>query len=347
MALVKIWTGNQAIASLLSQPSRGGQSIPGYATWQGAVTVWAANINLAESGSGGVIGRWQSVIDVPITHIPGLPVVRAIAEGTRTFNAAGEWNGMNVSSVRWVLPGSDDSLVSFFFTTPKFFGLSAPLAFGGIAQFIDPIGNGIEGPLEFWDNIFAQNDTLEGGAANDVLSGGGGNDTITGGFGSDQMNGDGGDDVFVIGVGHVGPSEAIDGGQGTDSLFASALPTTRNLLQPGHVDMSGLNFTNVERLMTYGAEVVLAPSQVGAAGLQQIMGRPGYTDVLTFRMSAGGPALDLSLLSFTEWDQLQDLVGVIGSPGQDYVVGTAFADVFVGRGGVDNTGEPRKRSGRL
>ncbi len=334
MALVKIWTGDQALATLLGQPSRGGSPIPGYATWQGAATVWANNINLSLSGGTGVIGLWQAVIDVPITHIPGVPMVRALVVGQRTFTG-NDWTGMNVQSVRWVLPGSDDSLVTLFFNGSKHFSLSAPWAFGGIAQFVDPIGNGLEGPLEFWDGIFALGDTLEGGAASDQLRGGGGSDTINGGGGADLMAGDQGDDVFVIGVGHAVAGEAIDGGAGFDSLFTSALPATRDLLQPGHVDMTALNLTSVEQLRTSGSEAVLSANQIGGGGIQSVMGRPGYTDVLTVRMTPGNPTLDLSGLSFTEWDVLQDLIGIIGTLGQDSVVGTNRPDVFVGRGGID------------
>ena len=62
-------------------------------------------------------------------------------------------------------------------------------------------------------------DSLQGSNATDTLFGGGGNDSITGGTGFNQVNGNQGDDIVV---GHSTVGDWLLGGQGQDSIDASA-----------------------------------------------------------------------------------------------------------------------------
>ena len=73
---------------------------------------------------------------------------------------------------------------------------------------------------------FSGNDSLSGGAGANTLMGGDGQDTIVGGAGFDQVNGNTGDDLII---GHSQTGDWLSGGQGRDSIDASA-STGANIL---------------------------------------------------------------------------------------------------------------------
>lgn len=328
MATHETFTSNQALATLLGPPIRGGSPITGAATWQGSVSIWSGVvIGFSNGGSG------NAVVEVPISDIPGVTAVQAEVFGVRTFNTAGEWTGVNVTKVEWSLPGSAVVLARWTYDQPTFFGIDLVLALGGIISFLDPIADGGLTPIQLWDSLFAGADTLAGADAGDSLRGGLANDRIIGGGGADSLIGDEGDDTFVYRAGDAATGEQVVGGIGTDRVLADGVAATRNLLQAGAVDITALTINTLEEVWTNGAEVVVRVPQFVPGGFTTIVGKAGATDVITFRDATNA---DFSSLSLLQWDAAEDLVGIIGSAGNDTAIGTAFADVFVGLNGADS-----------
>ena len=101
------------------------------------------------------------------------------------------------------------------------------------------------------------NDTLTGTDGADEINGLDGDDVINGGFGADTLNGDAGNDVFVFtGVGFSFPTPpvgAIRGGEGTDTIDATAISPT----QVSYTTGNGLRFTAGNQAFSVtGVEVV-------------------------------------------------------------------------------------------
>jgi|GEM_PF-927975 len=215
-------------------------------------------------------------------------------------------------------------------------------------------------------------DSLNGGSGNDTLLGGAGNDTIQGGIGFNSINGGADNDLIL-----AGPlSNTIDGGDGIDTVdysnasgkFLLTLADSGN----ANVFFSGVNkvdtIANVENIIGtanddtisgnssdnsingFGGNDILS----GGRGNDTLDGGAGtnwvsYDDLgasdgpHTLRV-AGSLALSAAV-SATETDIVQNLENLIGSKGDDLIIGDERKnslyggdgnDTFIGGGGSDS-----------
>jgi Ca2+-binding RTX toxin-like protein len=95
----------------------------------------------------------------------------------------------------------------------------------------------------------AGNDTITGGSGNDTLHGDAGNDTITTAAGTDTVKGGAGNDTIVV-AGNLSSLDAIDGGDGTDTLSATnASLVTMQALSISDANSFNASFNSVEGLL--------------------------------------------------------------------------------------------------
>ena len=167
---------------------------------------------------------------------------------------------------------------------------------------------------------------------NDTLIGGDGNDTLDGGLGVDNLQGGTGNDKFLIGSTlEFAVGEAVDGGDGTDTLrytgnTAATLTLTANVTHIERVEIA-----NAAGLTT-GLAAINVDAAVVANGLT-IIGNNG-ANVLT------GTAQADTLIGNTGNDQLNGGAGndtLNGGAGADRLIGGAGKNVFVYNVASDST----------
>lgn len=95
----------------------------------------------------------------------------------------------------------------------------------------------------------AGNDVITGGSGNDTLKGEAGNDTITTNAGTDTVTGGAGNDTIVA-AGNLSALDAIDGGDGIDTLSATnASLVTMQALSISDANSFNASFNSVEGLL--------------------------------------------------------------------------------------------------
>jgi Ca2+-binding RTX toxin-like protein len=152
-------------------------------------------------------------------------------------------------------------------------------------------------------------DRLYGGIGDDRLRGGPGDDRLSGGFGADSLDGEGGND-FARGDATV--DRIGDSGGGTDVL-SFATGATPGFLNPPNSDTF---FNN--------------------AGFPPDVGRGVWVDLgddfANDGLAPSGGGVDEPLPPETTFASFET---VIGTPFDDYIVGTTDAETFYGGGGAD------------
>ncbi len=142
---------------------------------------------------------------------------------------------------------------------------------------------------------------LEGSGNADVLVGGSGNDTLMGLGGDDTINGGAGNDVIFGGDG----DDLLNGGSGNDQIFGGD-----------------------------GDDTIVA-----SAGNDVINGGAGLDTYDISAAGAGGALVDLlagsGFSSVTGLDSLTSIERVIGSAGNDALLGNNVDNIFVASGGTD------------
>ncbi|WP_327194638.1 calcium-binding protein, partial [Pseudomonas syringae] len=161
----------------------------------------------------------------------------------------------------------------------------------------------------------AGDDTLLGGAGSDTLSGGEGNDTLDGGTGNDSLEGGKGSDTYVFRKGS---------GQDTISNYAYNDSTPNKL---DVVRLEGLNTSDVS-IRRESDDLVIQIRQTG----ETLRVSSHFTTDQTY-----GYAIDqLQFADGTIWDQAQITSALlIGTEGNDSIIGYATADELVGLEGDD------------
>jgi len=151
------------------------------------------------------------------------------------------------------------------------------------------------------------NDRLFGGVGDDQVRGGPGDDRLSGGFGADSLDGEGGDDfdrgdatVDLIG----------DSGGGTDTLSFATGATPGFPNQGAFFDQAGF------------------PTGAEGRGVFVELGDDFANDGL----APSGGGVDAPLEPATDFSAFKV---VIGTPFDDYIVGTTDAETFYGGGGGD------------
>ncbi|WP_276617279.1 calcium-binding protein, partial [Pseudomonas syringae] len=161
----------------------------------------------------------------------------------------------------------------------------------------------------------AGDDTLLGGAGNDTLSGGEGNDILDGGTGNDSLEGGKGSDIYVFRRGS---------GQDTISNYTYNDSTSNRL---DVVRLEGLNTGDVS-IRRESDDLVIQIRQTG----ETLRVSSHFTTDQTY-----GYAIDqLQFADGTIWDQAQITSALlIGTEGNDSIIGYATADELVGLEGDD------------
>ncbi len=164
----------------------------------------------------------------------------------------------------------------------------------------------------------AGGDTLNGEAGNDVINGGAGENTINGGAGNDQITG-GNDRDIIHGD---GGNDTIDGGSGNNDLYGDA----------GNDDLTGS--AGDDKLDGGEGNDILR----GGTGTNTLSGGNGLDTVDYSHLSVGqtftindGGTVDGSASS----DTLTSIEGVIGTRGNDTLIGSQLDNILNGGDGVD------------
>lgn len=190
----------------------------------------------------------------------------------------------------------------------------------------------------------AGSDSIEGGYGNDVLTGGpGGCDTLSGGAGDDSIVGGSagasiwggdGDDTIVAAAGGGFAGASIWGGAGHDSIVGTA--GSDEIHGSGAIDGGGGSDT-----IFAGAGVI---SNVGPGSTLDFS--EGYSERLTADMGSGTATLipvplgppPYGQVTFSHFDRLigtSQADSVLGSASADFIDGRPGDDTLVGAGGMD------------
>jgi len=143
---------------------------------------------------------------------------------------------------------------------------------------------------------FEGRDKLDGGTGNDALFGGSDNDTLVGGAGNDVLNGGGGNDFLHGGTG----GDLLAGRGGNDTLEGGV---------GGDVLDGGAGFDFASYASSIGAVIV--------------------------NLNFGQTALEQPFASDASGDSLISIEGVIGSSGNDILIGNSAQNEFHGGRGND------------
>ncbi len=211
---------------------------------------------------------------------------------------------------------------------------------------------------------FGGDDTLLGGDGDDLLFGGVGNDLLDGEGGNDRIFGNEGDDLLIGGPG----DDFLDGGAGFDTASHADDPgpiivdLRAGTVGDGHGGTDTL--TNIQRIIGTGGDDQILGSDFGdtldgGAGNDILIGRNGNDiligdggggndvldggagiDTVTFEgVITAGVVVDL-LQGFADngqggTDDLSSIEVVIGSPGDDHLIGTDAAETIDAGAGDD------------
>ena len=152
------------------------------------------------------------------------------------------------------------------------------------------------------------NDALSGGIGNDVLDGGAGNDTLYGGGSGYAPNAGAGNDTYLFGRGY---------GQDTIYDYDTTAGNTDT------IQLIGLNQSDVT-LKREGKEFVISIN--------------GTSDVLRVADWSLGTAARIERVQFADGSVLEGAAlvrAILGTAGNDNMIGTVDADILMGLGGND------------
>ncbi len=172
-------------------------------------------------------------------------------------------------------------------------------------------------------------DLIFGFGGIDLLRGGDGGDTIEGGAGPDSLYGDQGNDTIIGGAG----DDLVRGGRGNDVIRGG--------------DDTDVLFGDRDNDIIWGEEgddILLGgpgnDTLVGGDGRDILNGGPG-NDTVSYEDSPGGIEAELYDSSVTggnaDGDILIDIENIIGSPHDDFMVGSIVGGATLNGGAGDDT----------
>ena len=192
---------------------------------------------------------------------------------------------------------------------------------------------------------FGGNDRIEGGGGNDVICGGSGDDLLLGGTGNDRILGGQGDDRIDGG----GDDDDVDGGPDRDRITFRSSPGPMEVdatgTASGHGDDAFVNIEVIEGSV-HGDVFRSAPGAVhefvGLRGKDRFV-LHGDGDIVDGGASrdtvdyseADGVRIDLTASAKAGDDMLESIEGVLGSKGDDTIVGSDRRDAIRGGAGDD------------
>lgn len=188
----------------------------------------------------------------------------------------------------------------------------------------------------------AGEDNLFGGDGEDQLFGGADGDTLQGGEGVDRLFAGAGDDTIYIGFEEDTAGEVYDGGGGIDFLRLTGEGSYDVDLRDDTVDE--IDRITLEEPGSGGsgtARLRLNYDQMNGDGWYAafLSGNDSATIADRFEITAGSVStIDLSttgLHSFTDFDDANDRISIIGDSDAETFTGTGFTDILVSGGGAD------------
>jgi Ca2+-binding RTX toxin-like protein len=200
---------------------------------------------------------------------------------------------------------------------------------GGFAP-VSIIGTTAADILDFSNTLLVGISSINGGAGADTITGSAGADTINGGTGNDVLNGGDGDDVFL--VGSQSGFDRVDGGIGTNSIFAASNNALIGLASIANIqEISGNGFANARILTANGPGTYdfSAVSFVDIAGI--LVGDGGQTIIAT--------AGDDTITGGANDDNITGGEGndiINGGGGSNTLIGGEGDDTFIVTGGGVN-----------
>ncbi len=184
---------------------------------------------------------------------------------------------------------------------------------------------------------FGGNDLIDvsgvyGYAGNSFLRGGADHDTLVGGSGSDWLVGDAGNDTLQFSAGN---DTEYDGGADYDTLVgAPSAPNAFMVTGLNEGTVNARSFTAVESLRGGFGRDVFAFAPLGVLS-GSINGGPG-NDFLDYSLRYTGVYVNLTTGFATSADAgVRFVENVLGSHGDDLLVGNAASNVLVGNRGDD------------
>ncbi|MFD0915539.1 hypothetical protein ACFQ14_03870 [Pseudahrensia aquimaris] len=189
------------------------------------------------------------------------------------------------------------------------------------------------------------NETVVGTDAHaNEMYGGGGNDTFDGGDLSDRLYGEGGNDTFIIREADDIDDgfEIIDGGSGTDTIAVGAGVTgnqTYNLRQDSLSSIEALDFYGALTGSVSVQTAQLTAKQFNDGDISLTSNIDGFDfagreEILEVFLTSNSE-IDLSGLTFSNWNTDDDLVRINGDATGEMITGTITNDEINGNTGDD------------
>jgi Ca2+-binding RTX toxin-like protein len=173
---------------------------------------------------------------------------------------------------------------------------------------------------------------LNGSSGADTITGSSQNDSITGRGGADILNGGNGNDTFEYDrADHLIAGEQVNGGSGTDTLRLVHDPTTPGSTNTSY-DFTIATLSSIERLefsLSGTVSATFADTQF-VGKITTVVGSSSFFAVDNLIVNCTDGAVDLSGLTFIDWDDDADSITINGTAGQDILIGSAERDTLFG-----------------
>jgi Ca2+-binding RTX toxin-like protein len=318
------WTETDAVIGLLG--SNGNDTITG--SNKNDVIIGGFGNDTTKGGDGDDVFRYSATGDAGVENVDGGDGADAleISGGNHQFSSV----GATLTSIEALRFSGAGSTAATFRSSQV--GAGAIAAVTGSAG-INAIEIGLDtAVVDLTEVTFASwtagtdTITINGGFGDDTITGSSQNDLIKGSGGSDALNGGDGDDVFLYEGGtHVGDTEIVDGGSGTDTLEISS----------GIDDFSsGATLISIEALhFSNGGIATFKGTQVGAGRIAAITGS-AFTDEIVVNAASD---VDLSALTFSNWTNGDDTITINGTADGETLIGSSQNDTINGGDGSDTT----------
>jgi Ca2+-binding RTX toxin-like protein len=186
-----------------------------------------------------------------------------------------------------------------------------------------------------WHGVNGGNDHdtihLFGSEGANTITGSSENDIIQGFGGADILNGGDGNDTFVYaGTDQLVAGEVVNGGSGTDTLVVSSG------LPPIAFDFTIATLSSIEALEFFAAGTRSATfTDTQFEGKITTLTGAGEASDDTVIINGTDSVVDVSALTFVNWNDARDSITINGTANQDLLIGSAHRDTLNGGGNND------------
>lgn len=300
------------------------------ATYVIVASTISSSLSVLRADAGGLTPV-DHVTDTLFTRFQSVVAIETVTVGDRVFVlAGGADDGMSLFSL---LPDGRLVLMTTITDTPEqtlaHVAAISAVQVGNEVQVFVSSGNE-DGMTQFTFDAGAPGQTLAGTSVADVLTGTGGDDILMGGAGNDDLSGGSGADILVDGSG----SDHLTGGAGAD-LFAMTADGCYDRIEDFDLRFDRIDLSDGVQLYDV-SQVTITPTTTGAIlafgnDVLEVVSA-NYASLLpgdfTTAMVLNLPRSPVQLI-------LDGRVEM-GTPGDDTIRGTVFADHLAGAAGQDS-----------